>query len=77
MADWIGLVIYPILGAIFILCGFFFYLKFQTGANKESIDKLEAKLEMLESGVLARLSSIERSMARIEGRLSVDGAHGM
>lgn len=41
-------------------------------ANEKSLDELRAKHEALDSKIVEKLSNVERSLAKIEGRLSID-----
>ncbi len=38
----------------------------------KSLDKLDVKVEALDNRIVEKLSYIERSLAKIEGRLSID-----
>lgn len=41
-------------------------------ANEKSLDELRAKHEALDSKIVEKLSNVERSLAKIEGRLSIN-----
>ena len=43
-----------------------------TKANEKSLDELRAKHEALDSKIVEKLSNVERSLAKIEGRLSIN-----
>lgn len=45
--------------------------------NEKAIEKLEVKHEALDSKIVDKLSVIEKSLAKIEGRLSIEHAESV
>ena len=54
------------------LVAWFARLEFKTSANEKQIDKIIDNHESLESKVIEKLSVVEQSLARIEGRLQIE-----
>jgi hypothetical protein len=64
----------PIQAVIVItsLVAWFARLEFKTSSNEKQIDKIILNHESLENKVIEKLSIVEQSLARIEGRLQID-----
>lgn len=64
----------PIQAVIVItsLVAWFARLEFKTSANEKQIDKMVTNHDNLESKLLEKLSVVEQSLARIEGRLQIE-----
>lgn len=55
------------------LVAWFARLEFKTSSNEKQIDKIITNHDSLEQKVLEKLSVVEKTLARIEGRLQIEG----
>ena len=64
----------PIQAVIVItsLVAWFARLEFKTSSNEKHIEKMIADHDNLESKLMEKLSIVEQSLARIEGRLQIE-----